>query len=770
MKFSDLASHRHLLQDFCGLHTPSLLRFKSGSSFKLRITEPDLLDGLRHPTTTATCIESLLECPESFRGDVSESAEELAREFAKAALKLPSKRWQSERSASIYCRCRALPLTIRYSDPPLDARIIKHVKRILAQLGDDQGRFGIGEFDAKWKPPSVYPPNAFHTFWTLEILEEFKEKSPVQYGKLDKTDELGRLKKGMILWARSSLGLQVSLHAADSSLLDSDQLAWSLAILLKFTDEYLTDVGEQDLVREALKGLFKTQLRTGSWRHYRSLFHYRDAGNAYCYVYETFAVLLRIALMEEGHRGQFVRECLHPYLERLIDLWRHVDKTAIRLSEGKRAVGWCSGHRTDVREAEGWATASVFAFAQALRRLVGIWTREEAAGGLPVTRPPVAASQARDKLAERGETWGRDQQSVARQLSTMFINPIIRNRSHSSAEPDSQPVADRQARSAILFGPPGTSKTTLCGCVAAAVDWQYIEVHASHFVAAGLPEVQKTADEIFNRLMELDHAVVLFDEIDELVREREMEHDAFGRFLTTSMLPKLAKLWHQRKVVYFVATNHIQYFDSAITRPQRFDSLVHVGTPSYDAKVRRVGEDLAKQVSISVKPRLADCRAQVEDALKQAASEYGKRDAQLPSELNLAKFALLRFDQLTQLTRLLKQQGAFSETQPEISPDSLRDCLSRIKDQRLRIYAPYMDFGRDQKYERDCQMLNVWRVEGLDPDNLPPGLGFEKLPDRSVWFSSEDSDCPKVSGYSAEVVPPGTVRYIPISADPLPSL
>jgi SpoVK/Ycf46/Vps4 family AAA+-type ATPase len=286
----------------------------------------------------------------------------------------------------------------------------------------------------------------------------------------------------------------------------------------------------------------------------------------------------------------------------------------------------------------------------------------------------------------------------------MFIEPIRKGRSQSGTEPDAQPITNEQARSAILFGPPGTCKTFLCGCVAAAVGWQYIEVHASHFVAGGLPEVQKTADDIFNRLMELDHAVVLFDEIDELVREREKEHDAFGRFLTTSMLPKLAKLWHQRKVLYFVATNHIQYFDSAITRPERFDALILVGTPSYDAKVRKVEEDLAEQVSISVKPRLADCRAQVEDAFKQAANEYGKRDAQLPSELNLAKFALLRFDQLTQLALLLKEQGAFSETQPEISPDRLRDCLSRIKDQRLRTYAPYMDFGRDQKYvQRDCR-------------------------------------------------------------------
>src|SRR6185437_6167741 len=79
-------------------------------------------------------------------------------------------------------------------------------------------------------------------------------------------------------------------------------------------------------------------------------------------------------------------------------------------------------------------------------------------------------------------------------------------------------------------------------------------------------------------------------EIDELVRERDMEKDAFGRFLTTSMLPKLAELWDARKILYFVATNHINYFDSAIIRSHRFDALILVGPPSFEAKIERIEE------------------------------------------------------------------------------------------------------------------------------------------------------------------------------------
>jgi len=322
MKFSDLASFRHALQDFCGAHAASVKQFKSGTSFTKGIDESP--DGKLHTTTTATCIESLLECPESPRGDGADSVETMARTFAKAALDRPEESWRSERSAGIYCRCRALPLAIRYS-AGFGAQIGEHVERILGQVRDKQDRFGIGEADPKEKPPSNYPPNAFHTFWTLEVLEEFERRLKDRYQELDGRLGIGHLRAGMILWAKNSLAFQVSLHSAGSSDLDSDQLAWSLAVLLKFTDGYLTDLGEQDLVREALKRLFETQLKTGSWRHYRSLFHYRDAGNAYCYVYETFAVLLRIALMEKKRGGVLLREWLRPHLDELVKLWRYAD-------------------------------------------------------------------------------------------------------------------------------------------------------------------------------------------------------------------------------------------------------------------------------------------------------------------------------------------------------------------------------------------------------------------------------------------------------------
>jgi len=188
---------------------------------------------------------------------------------------------------------------------------------------------------------------------------------------------------------------------------------------------------------------------------------------------------------------------------------------------------------------------------------------------------------------------------VADLLATLFVHPANAKNigdARAHVDPDAE-VFDRPknrpgrdwARSAILFGPPGTSKTSLVSAIAAAVRWPLIEVHASHFLQDGLDRIPARADWIFARLMELDRCVVLFDELDELLRDRTEGSDPFGRFLTTLMLPKLTELWKQRRIIYFLNTNLISNADDAIRRSERFDANILVETPSLRVKNAQLG-------------------------------------------------------------------------------------------------------------------------------------------------------------------------------------
>jgi SpoVK/Ycf46/Vps4 family AAA+-type ATPase len=69
-----------------------------------------------------------------------------------------------------------------------------------------------------------------------------------------------------------------------------------------------------------------------------------------------------------------------------------------------------------------------------------------------------------------------------------------------------------------LFGPPGTSKTSLVRAFAREIGWPYIEITPSHFLRKGLEQIYVQADEVFDDLMDLKGVVILFDEMDALVQ------------------------------------------------------------------------------------------------------------------------------------------------------------------------------------------------------------------------------------------------------------
>ncbi|HTG43206.1 MAG TPA: ATP-binding protein [Verrucomicrobiae bacterium] len=618
------------------------------------------------------------------------------------------------------------------------AAIEAHLRRILNQLTKDATRLAIGE--AWGIEKSWYPPNAFHTYWTLKILSDFERRFPEQFDQLVKRLRgtrfaIQRVRAEFLLWSKETASYQMTLHASDSSTHDSDQLAWALITILSFDRDFEANLAQQDFLRYGLKCLFAKQTNAGIWRTGAPLFHYKESGNAHCYVFETFSHLLR-SVITERKEGVFLRKIFLPYVNHLLKLWHYAKSTQIPLSGDDNLFGWSSGHRANRKDAESWATASVFDFSQGLRCLIGIWAREKACEELKVSSGVAASVSAVEKLAERGDTWSNGSQTVATQLMTLFVNPVRLFGSGNRLEPDGRPIQEDQARGAILFGPPGTSKTTLARSVADAIGWDYVELHASHFVAEGLPNVQRTANQIFEKLLQLDRTVILFDEIDELVRAREVEPDAFGRFLTTSMLPKLAQLWERRKVIYFIATNYIEFFDPAVIRAQRFDALIHVSPPSLQRKRWRLRELLLRSFKTVRFGKLTT--EQIEEAITAAATfsenlETGTRSRELPTKHVLAKLLLMRWDQLPELASIITTLQRPAKTLVVTRP-ILEAALQVVSDPSLRGCRPYTEYINSRRYvQRDTLKSSVWQIHGRVPGKYRSS--FQERPD-SMWYVS----------------------------------
>jgi len=140
--------------------------------------------------------------------------------------------------------------------------------------------------------------------------------------------------------------------------------------------------------------------------------------------------------------------------------------------------------------------------------------------------------------------------------------------------------------SMVLYGPPGTAKTTLAKKIAYDLGWPFLEIAQRDFLREGSDRIDAQADKIFRYCGYLRDVVILFDELEELILDREtLQSDKESRLLTTSMLPRIQQLRDRRAVVFIFATNRVKTLDLAATRLGRFDIIKYVRLPALERRV-----------------------------------------------------------------------------------------------------------------------------------------------------------------------------------------
>lgn len=558
--------------------------------------------GVHRLTSTVTCLESLLEAPpwDAPKDATWTNAHAVGvlTEFIEHALSTQDG-WQSDDAAWVYCRARTLGGALRLlpSDTPWTSAHEKNATALLTQAWqsrwDAGGSFGLREAT---KSPVVhrefleaetsdqqYPANAFLTYWGLLAAAQSNQLGVEPQGAFSTQQQTAARD-----WLRENLATQVTFHFTKSRHADPQQLAWSICGLIRFTPGTAlasTVSAEHELMVAGLRAFFEQQ-QDGTWATGAPLFHYRNAGNAYAYPYETLAELLSLATSREISRttADALADALKPYSAELLAALDCAERAGQHLSNA--VVAWSSGHHPHRTSPESWATASVYRFAQALRRLVGAWSSQSARMTLGARR----AGGSLKTFIDRGASWDLGHGTAGAFLTTAFVQPVRRTVALSRKDarhlpdPDERIIEEKQARSAMLFGPPGTGKTHLVEAIAGALGWDFVEITPAQFLDQGVDHVSARADSIFRQVMELDHCVVLLDEIDELIHKRSPKSETIERFFTTTMLPRLAKLWDAGRILFFVNTNSIKRVDSAIVRSQRFDAALLVLPPGHAVK------------------------------------------------------------------------------------------------------------------------------------------------------------------------------------------
>jgi SpoVK/Ycf46/Vps4 family AAA+-type ATPase len=138
-------------------------------------------------------------------------------------------------------------------------------------------------------------------------------------------------------------------------------------------------------------------------------------------------------------------------------------------------------------------------------------------------------------------------------------------------------------KAAILFGPPGTGKTSFAKAVASRLRWPFVELFPSRLAAdsEGLAAALRAA---FTDLAELEEVLLFIDEVEEIAGVRSGSASDPSRGVTNELLKSIPGFRERGDRLLICATNSVRSLDPAFLRPGRFDYVLPIGPPNPAAR------------------------------------------------------------------------------------------------------------------------------------------------------------------------------------------
>lgn len=384
-----------------------------------------------------------------------------------------------------------------------------------------------------------------------------------------------KIVRNIIYYVQYSLFKQLALHYSGSRTgFDVEQLAYYLLSYVEFGNSI-----NPQIVDKAIEIICTEQKDNGTWELSQPFLHRPEGGEMRCFSIEIATAVLKVPKFTT---------LLPRYFSKLKNtLYWTINN--MRTENGYK--GWRSDSHWTEGPPEAWASALVYEFLNyfliSLNKNINILLLKTLKGGIAF--PKVL--------------WEDivDYKNFKKLIKTNIIVPI-----EERGMPEKSAI--------ILFGPPGTGKTTIAEALAYECKWPIIKITPANFLIEGANSLIKIANMTFEKLSLLENAVILFDEFDEFVTARETEKEKYGRFITTAMLPWLQKLEENRMTVAIMTTNHIERFDMAIIRSGRFDLILPIGPPEEDEKIRLVkrlvtglSDGIIRKLAITMDKRMTVC-------------------------------------------------------------------------------------------------------------------------------------------------------------------
>lgn len=464
------------------------------------------------------------------------------------------------------------------------------------------------------------------------------------------------------------------------------------AIALAFCAATLSiTIGDSEFahIRESLTVCLSKQDPHGSWPVGRVVAMEKDISSDRIEIptYEVASVLAQaLTTLLEKSPGTVVPDVVFTSLDSVARALEYMDMSLIKLSDSARPrVGWCSDHAYGIEFIESWTSAAVLNSVLSIQSLCDSIRRRMILRTFS-TVSPHDLDWSKWLNWERYKTEGEidHEHPVLGYIDKFLVQPIVG---------EAMQRGDRALPtvSALLFGPPGTSKTTIVKGIADGLGWPLVMLSPGNFIERGLELIEAEASSAFGRLLALSKAVVIFDECDELFRDRNPSPDmeqarSISAFVTASMLPKLQALHDRRRVLFFICTNHYESIDGAVKRGGRIDHVIGVGPPDLIARRRIVEEALTRPPSNVGSDSLKGIRQVVVEELATSTERFTR------NELQLLVRAVVESGRL----RTEREARVFVQKAVEVRREGLVISVNeyeRFREQRRRFSHPFLAGG-----------------------------------------------------------------------------
>ncbi len=161
-----------------------------------------------------------------------------------------------------------------------------------------------------------------------------------------------------------------------------------------------------------------------------------------------------------------------------------------------------------------------------------------------------------------------------------------------------QKMGIRPIKGLLLVGPPGVGKTLLAKAVATERESNFISINGPEVLSKYVGDSEKTVREIFRKARLAAPCIIFIDEIDSITNARGASGDDPGsrvsQRVVDTLLTEMDGLKELKNVVVLAATNRPEDIDPALLRPGRFDKIIDIPMPDYEARLKIFGIHLRK--------------------------------------------------------------------------------------------------------------------------------------------------------------------------------